>query len=1178
MKKVSLLTCLLAIALSGSAQMKNVKQLTATTQNKAVSTVNIGGKQKAMPTAQKADAAMRSQLVNEAPRRSVASGVYYNRPSGSYLLSWTKDWGGWSADAFFGVPIGDNIVENACNEPEKATWSIITSASTIDLEGEEETNNLNLNGYKYSAETDTYDNGFNMFYPPTITVGNDSYTFGETNESGGVYAIAGRPTGMSKATMQSAYSGWSDGGYIYGTKAGDISYDFDDDGTAEHYVLDGIWQIHEAPLSPLYVEDIYLLGRNSYSLEDPDRDLAPTIPEGTEIHLYVTNVDRSNGGAWPGDQIIADLTCTAEDIMPIEYNGSVVAYSFVFAKKEVDFIGNEAVVPFVLSDEYALIIDWNIEGVDINIAGNSFSRTDDDVYARVPSYMILTDDAGQTQYTTLSYNNVTCTPVFTAMYDYAKVYDVLYSSVSGEEFTDMNVLTAPVEGGKIWESTAEDVNVYAYCETALPWYDETESENYFIVNMPDWVTNYVVEEDTQGEDASGFTFVSFEVEPLPADVKGRKAEVNIQGKGFTSDPIIIVQGEVSNEPTLTDGKYYLKNVAAGKFWGAGNSWGTQASLLDHAEYVTLAQQPDGAWTLESQVSNGGENYYFGGDYMDGAPINLTITNVNDNIYTIANEAGELFGSDGSTVLGKNVAAGEAAQWQILTEDDLRQQLAAATETAPADATFLILDPNFGRNNRNQDAWSMEASNKNLSGGNNSNNNAESYHSVFTLSQVLENVPNGVYGLTAQGFYRQDGSDNDNLPYFYINDEKTTIPVKTGSENSMSDASNSFTNGLYKIEPIYVKVENGTITLGAKLEENTNLWVIWDNFELTYYGANADINSLKNAAIIQKLADLRQKATTQQDQVNNDVVKKALADALAATANVNGSSALTDIEAAIATLSAAIDLADANITAQTVIPAMKALVDATNVYTKEALDEYFTKWNDKYEAGTLTKDEANALQNPEIVTGWHAAITVDEFLLSAWDTNPNFVDAPYYINTWSVEGDSDGSNFRVPFFEYWTGDGDSLGERTLTATMTGLENGEYEVTSWTRVRTKNNTGAYTSGEGIFLQVNDGKAVDAAKGDSKYELGADNNFFVGNVAAKGNVTDGTLNIKYIVAAENNISWLSFKNVFFKRIGDVNGINTVNAAAEQNNQMFNLQGQKVEKADKGLYIVNGKKVVVK
>ena len=119
--------------------------------------------------------------------------------------------------------------------------------------------------------------------------------------------------------------------------------------------------------------------------------------------------------------------------------------------------------------------------------------------------------------------------------------------------------------------------------------------------------------------------------------------------------------------TLATGKYYLKNVGSGLFWGAGNDWGTRGSLVKHAEFVTLHDQGNGVYKMESQVSNGGTAYYFEGDYMDNAnPMSLTISKI-DDVYTIASPDDKLFGYDGtSTVLGKNVADGENAsvrgQW------------------------------------------------------------------------------------------------------------------------------------------------------------------------------------------------------------------------------------------------------------------------------------------------------------------------------------------------------------------------------------------------------------------------------------------------------------------------------------------------------------------------------------
>ena len=108
--------------------------------------------------------------------------------------------------------------------------------------------------------------------------------------------------------------------------------------------------------------------------------------------------------------------------------------------------------------------------------------------------------------------------------------------------------------------------------------------------------------------------------------------------------------------------------------------------------------------------------------------------------------------------------------------------------------------------------------------------------MFTISQLVENAPKGTYALTAQGFYRQDGEEAEATPIFFINQTVADVPLKTGEENSMSAASESFTQGLYAIEPIKAYVAEGeTLTIGVKNETALNQWIIFDNFRLTYYG-------------------------------------------------------------------------------------------------------------------------------------------------------------------------------------------------------------------------------------------------------------------------------------------------------------------------------------------------------
>ena len=628
----------------------------------------------------------------------------------------------------------------------------------------------------------------------------------------------------------------------------------------------------------------------------------------------------------------------------------------------------------------------------------------------------------------------------------------------------------------------------------------------------------------------------------------------------------------ANKPVVEPGKVFIKNVASGKWLGAGNNWGTQASLNEHPDYVTLVM-PSGLYNIESQVSNGGQSYYFrdqDGLFMDQTPAtNLTIEKKDGN-YLISSEKG-FYGYDGTSVLAGGLAATDAnAQWQIYTEKDMNDMLNAASVAEPVDATWLITDAKFGRNNRNVEAWQVggNCTNKALTGGNSNKYGAESYHSTFDIYQSLS-VPNGVYAFGAQGFYRQDGADEENLPVFYVNDETVTFPVKTGSENSMADAANSFDAGSYAIDPIYVEVTDGILRVGSRLENNTSIWAIWANYSLTYYGADASIDAVKNSSVFTDLAKLIKEGEALLDQVEVDKVKNALNKAIEAG---KAAKSLDDCNAAMADLKEAVAAAEGSVKAKDVLPKMKELVEMNNIATAEALEEYYGQWVTKYQEGTITKAEASALQDPTVLTGWHASLTCDNYLLSAWDAEPDF-QSPYYINTWSVEGDNDGTNFHVPFIEYWTGDDSSLGEKTMTAAIDGVPAGKYTVEAWVRVRMKNSGSAPTYG--ISMQANGSNPVDVCDGEESID--GSSTFF--NKVYQIPVTigaDGALTVSFDIASDNNVSWLAIKNV---RYFDPNatGIKTV-GTQKAAGQIFNLQGQRVNKATKGVFIQDGKIILKK
>ncbi|MBR1789333.1 MAG: hypothetical protein IJ762_09130 [Bacteroidaceae bacterium] len=394
--------------------------------------------------------------------------------------------------------------------------------------------------------------------------------------------------------------------------------------------------------------------------------------------------------------------------------------------------------------------------------------------------------------------------------------------------------------------------------------DLTLPEGVTLYNAYTWGTRVTDCDVTLGKLSDStyrLTATSFSLTPLAA---GNDALVTLNftcNEGFTSGTATvsnirfvtaeserIVLDDVSftiDATMLPVTRYYLQNVATGKWWGSGNDWGVQASLVEHPEFVELQNLPDGTYRMKSQVNNSVTSYYLyktndGGYYMDGnTPTPLHINQQADGTYTISDGSIYFGYNNVNTVMGWTSIdpTEEAVRWRIYTEEEMMAELSSATLTAPQDATFLIQDANFGRNNMYYGSWNWtfpgEVNRDNA--GDNTNFCVESYHVPFTFQHTMSGVPNGVYALTAQGFYRQDGTDNEHLPVFFANSETRTFPEKAGTENSMTDASHSFSAGLYRTEPLVVEVTDGTLNIGTRLEENTQLWCIWDNFSLTYYG-------------------------------------------------------------------------------------------------------------------------------------------------------------------------------------------------------------------------------------------------------------------------------------------------------------------------------------------------------
>ena len=160
--------------------------------------------------------------------------------------------------------------------------------------------------------------------------------------------------------------------------------------------------------------------------------------------------------------------------------------------------------------------------------------------------------------------------------------------------------------------------------------------------------------------------------------------------------------------TPTAGDFYFKNVESGKFLGGANSWGTQASLIEHGIVFKVALA-NGKYTLVSNTSNGGDKHFFTGTYVDGVATDVDIVEMAGKPGNYVMKVGDGYVvTNGSIVENTGTDASKAAVWQIVPVADLKKAFEKASFENPADATFLIKGANFSRNHANG-AWKGEPS-------------------------------------------------------------------------------------------------------------------------------------------------------------------------------------------------------------------------------------------------------------------------------------------------------------------------------------------------------------------------------------------------------------------------------------------------------------------------------------
>ena len=326
---------------------------------------------------------------------------------------------------------------------------------------------------------------------------------------------------------------------------------------------------------------------------------------------------------------------------------------------------------------------------------------------------------------------------------------------------------------------------------------------------------------------------------------------------------------------------YIYNKESGLFISAGASWGTRSIGMETGIDFVMTKTDNGKYTLDSNISNGGDNHYLGENlFCDSSPFKWTFTEAGtingQQAYTISDGTNYLIaptqaGEDISTATNGN---SNYSKWLLLTQEDLLKRMTEATEDNPADATFLLPCAGFGRNDKRIERWNGSPARGGYAGGEWGNQNAEKFNTTFDVYQLVTDAPDGLYEVTCQAFYRYgghgispaatakaNGTEALNAK-FYANDVVAdvlsifadagncgTVGVESDygyAPNTMDDASNYFQAGLYQNGPLRFVVEGGSLRVGIKKDVAvTNDWTIFDNFRLSYLGPDYIIGDVNN---------------------------------------------------------------------------------------------------------------------------------------------------------------------------------------------------------------------------------------------------------------------------------------------------------------------------------------------
>ncbi len=308
------------------------------------------------------------------------------------------------------------------------------------------------------------------------------------------------------------------------------------------YVGDAIYESFPAPVSPIYVDYVYM--RSVSTSDDP-------LPDGLELtmEIYDTNTQ----------ELLYTLIASTGDFnkWTASSGSGVLKFSNIVA---VDSHYGNITGPFVIDRAVSIKVSgFDQEGVDLGCVITPIGDYDGEeelsegymTYKAVeggegivtPAFYHYSSPYGFAMIFIALMDGVSVEP--TLYYDNGKLVVEQYNENGEEVEGDFSIVRISDDGLVCTnDDVDEEYNLGgAYVRVVTEW-DYNYRDNYTMVDAPDWITGMY--QKAYNATLPNTYIVDFEAEPLPDGVEGREADIYIQGREFTCEtPIHVIQGNGS---------------------------------------------------------------------------------------------------------------------------------------------------------------------------------------------------------------------------------------------------------------------------------------------------------------------------------------------------------------------------------------------------------------------------------------------------------------------------------------------------------------------------------------------------------------------------------------------------------------------------------------------------------